>query len=128
MQAGGNDHDKLPDLLEALSEDEPTVPDELTRYILRTAGVDMRDERALRIVSLAGQRFVASALHDSCLLWKRKRQTLAQRQLKQIGISSTDTSKPTLTTEDRADVLADQGVHLSSGMYYLDPKANKEKK
>ena len=122
MEVRALEHDKLPELLEALAEDEPTVPDELTRYVLRTAGVDIRDERALRMVSLASQRFIATVLHDSCLRWKRKRERLPQKNLKQLGITHGANSKPTLTTEDVSDVLGEQGVHLATEMYYVDPK------
>jgi hypothetical protein len=110
---------KLPELMDALSQDEPTIPDELTRYILRTAGVDMQDERAMRLVSLNAQVFIAGVLHDSCLLWKRKRK-LPTNKLKQMGLAQ-PAEHPILTTEDVADVLDDTGVHLNRQLLYKDP-------
>lgn len=112
-------HSKLPEVMDALSQDEPTIPDELTRYILRTAGVDMQDERAMRLVSLNAQVFIASVLHDSCVQWKRKRK-LPTPKLKQMGLAQ-PAEHPILTTEDVADVLDDAGVHLNRNLLYKDP-------
>lgn len=111
---------KLPELMDALSQDEPTIPDELTRYVLRTAGVDMQDERAMRLVSLTAQVFIAGVLHDSCLLWKRKRKLPMNRQ-KQMGLAQAP-DHPILTTEDVADTLDETGVHLNRQVLYKDPK------
>jgi transcription initiation factor TFIID subunit 10 len=110
----------LPQLLNCLSENELTIPDELTRYLLRTVGVDMRDERALRMVSLAAQRFIATVLNDAYLLRKQKRDRSRNttKQLKQMGMSSDEPS--ILTKEDVSNVLDDAGVHIQQQMYYMN--------
>jgi Transcription initiation factor TFIID 23-30kDa subunit len=112
----------LPELLTYLAETECTVPDELTRHLLRTVGVDMQDERALRMISLAAHNFIASVLSDAYLLRKQKRnkEQVGPKYLKQMGMSA---DEPTvLTTEDVSAVLEDAGVHVHQQMYYNDAK------
>ena len=110
----------LEQLLAYVSENEMTVPDELTRYLLRTVGVDLRDERALRIVSLAAQRFILTVLNDAYLLRKqmRDKSRVTAKQMKLMGISADD--PVVLTTEDVSSVLRDSGVHIQQQMYYMD--------
>jgi transcription initiation factor TFIID subunit 10 len=113
----------LPQLLAHLAETELTVPDELTRYLLRTVGVDPRDERALRMASLAAQRFIATVLSDAYLLRKQKRDKakVGVRHLKQMGMSADEPA--VLTTEDVSSVLEDAGVHIQQQMYYMNARA-----
>ena len=114
--------DGLPQLMSHLAENELTVPDELTRYLLRTAGADMQDHRALRMVSLAAQRFLATVLSDAFLLRKQKHDKARQgvKHIKAMGLVADD--PPVLTTEDLSSVLADAGVHVRQQMYYADAK------
>jgi transcription initiation factor TFIID subunit 10 len=113
----------LPELLRHLAETELTVPDELTRYLLRTVGADLRDERALRMVSLAAQQFIATVLNDAYLLRKQMRDKgkLGVKNLKLLGMSADEPA--VLTTEDVSRVLEDAGVHIKQQMYYNDAKA-----
>ena len=114
----------LPQLLAHLAETELTIPDELTRYLLRTVGVDPKDERTLRMASLATQRFIATVLNDAYLLRKQKRDKgrVGARHLKQMGMSAEEPA--VLTTEDVSSVLEDAGVHVQQQMYYMDAKAD----
>jgi hypothetical protein len=108
------------ELMEFADENEPSVPDELTRYILRSVGVDLRDDRALRVVSMAARQFVASILYDVYLLREQKYKHMNQKQLKQLGLP---TNVPmVLSTEDITEVLAEAGVHLKTQMYYMNSK------
>jgi transcription initiation factor TFIID subunit 10 len=112
----------LPQLLQFLTENELTIPDELTRYLLRTVGADMQDVRALRIVSLASQRFIATVLSDAYVLRHQRHDTSRQgvKHIKALGLSAEE--PPVLTTEDVSSVLADAGVHIQQQMYYMDAK------
>jgi transcription initiation factor TFIID subunit 10 len=112
----------LPQLLQFLTENELTIPDELTRYLLRTVGVDMQDVRALRVISLASQRFVANVLSDAYVLRHQRHDKSRQgvKHIKAMGLSAEE--PPVLTTEDVASVLADAGVHIQQQMYYIDAK------
>lgn len=111
----------MPELLNYLAENEMSIPDELTRYLLRSAGVDMRDEAALRMVSLAAHKFVATLLSDAYLLRKQKadKSRTASKSAKQALQSS---EGMTLTTEDVASVLEDAGVHVQQQLMYTQAK------
>ena len=57
----------------------------------------------MRLVSLAAQRFVASALHDAKQVYSR-RQKQAPARLKEAGYDVKD-RRPVLLTEDLAEAM-----------------------
>lgn len=114
----------LPDLMQYVEDEEPSVPDELVRYVMRCAGVDVRDDRVLRIVGLAARKFVGGVLHDTYLL-RKQRVKHSVKHLKSLGYNPN--APATLATEEVSEVLSDQGVHLRTQMYYVDVTEGNEK-
>lgn len=96
------------------------VPDSLTRYVLRRAGFECRDERTVRLASLAAQRFLASVLEDSANIAKRRRLGPAAH-LRAEGLGRERTL--VLTVEDAAEALQDAGVSVRPAPYYVDTTA-----
>lgn len=113
----------LPELMQYVEDEEPTVPDELVRYAMRRAGVDVRDDRVLRVVGLAARKFVAEVLHDTYLL-RKQRLKHSVKNLKSLGYNPN--APATLATEEVSEVLSDQGVHLRTQMYYVDVEGNEK--
>jgi histone H3/H4 len=110
----------LLELTKKLEDEEPTIPDELIRYLLRTVGVNVQQKEGLRLVAAATEHFMGGVMNDAYLLRKQKhRQT--QKNLKQLGMSMSGPA--VLGTEDITDVLADAGVHLKTQMYYANKKS-----
>ncbi len=102
----------IADLLTQLEEYTPTIPDAVTQYYLSTSGVQTDDPRIVRLVSLAAQKFVSDLAND------------ALQHCKMRGAGQQLSKKPkdrknTLTSEDLALALADQGITLKKPPYYV---------
>jgi hypothetical protein len=63
---------------------------------------------------------MGSILNDAYLLRKQKHRQNA-KNLKLLGMNAN--SPAVLTTEDVKEVLANEGVHLRTQMYYADKKS-----
>eukprot|EP00887_Chlorella_sp_A99_P000502 scaffold17.g502.t1 len=105
----------LKDLLDSL---EDVVPDEVTQYALRKAGVDCKDVRTLRLVSVAAQKFAAGVLDEAVNVAKRKRLAPAAH-LRAQGMDPKD-RRVVLTTEDLTEALQDYGINVNKAPYYAD--------
>lgn len=113
----------MTELMQYVEDEEPSVPDELVRYVMRSVGVDTRDDRILRIAGLAARKFIADVLHDTYLL-RKQRLKHNVKNLKSLGYNPN--APATLATEEVSEVLSDQGVHLRTQMYYVDVTENTE--
>mmetsp|Transcript_15972 Transcript_15972/g.34509 ORF Transcript_15972/g.34509 Transcript_15972/m.34509 type:complete len:124 (-) Transcript_15972:1088-1459(-) len=109
-------------LLEQLEDQPPLVPDELTQYLMRRTGQDCKDPRVVRLVSLAGQRFIAAVVHDSLQLCKARLGSTTKRQLKQAGYKD----RRVLTSDDLSKALREYGVNLRQAPYYVDTVKKEE--
>ncbi|KAG1675590.1 hypothetical protein FOA52_014178 [Chlamydomonas sp. UWO 241] len=104
------------ELLELLDEQAPLVPDELTQYILRKAGQDVADPRIVRLVSLAGQRFLAEVIHDSLQICKSRLSATTKNKLRAAGFKD----RRVLTPDDLAKALREFGINVNKPPYYVD--------
>ncbi|EIE18848.1 hypothetical protein COCSUDRAFT_68050 [Coccomyxa subellipsoidea C-169] len=112
----------LPEFLNSLEDFVPTIPDEFTEQSLERCGVDCNDKRIVRLVSLAAQRFVASALHDAKQVYSR-RQKQTPARLKEAGYDVKD-RRPVLLTEDLAEAMLEYGLTLKRPPYYADASSS----
>ncbi|KAK9865235.1 hypothetical protein WJX84_010000, partial [Apatococcus fuscideae] len=95
----------------------PTVPDEVTSFMLRTTGSSCDDIRLVRLISLSAQKLLASICHDAYQIHKRKLLSLPKPQ----RISAAD-RRPVLTSEDLAEALQEHGFNLRRPAYFVDPQ------
>ena len=63
---------QLKEFLEAMEKYSPTIPEEVVSYYLQQTGVDTKDPRFLRLISLVTQRFL-SGKHHTCLIMRIER-------------------------------------------------------
>lgn len=101
------------DLLAAMETFVPTIPEEVTRHYLRQTGFQSSDERIVRLVSLAAQKFATDVVQDSMQRAKWRRDAAR-------GKDKVEDRRPMLTTEDLTDALKEQGVSIYKPMYYTD--------
>ncbi|CAK0787889.1 hypothetical protein CVIRNUC_011111 [Coccomyxa viridis] len=117
----------VPELLSSLPDFVSAIPDEFTEYFMERSGMDCSDPRLVRLLSLASQRFIATALHDAMQIQARRLKQPAA-QLKGAGHDIKD-KRSTLTIEDLAQALQEHGVDVKRPPYYADapgqPQAKK---
>eukprot|EP00168_Porphyra_purpurea_P003590 TRINITY_DN1418_c0_g1_i4.p2 TRINITY_DN1418_c0_g1~~TRINITY_DN1418_c0_g1_i4.p2 ORF type:complete len:158 (+),score=30.92 TRINITY_DN1418_c0_g1_i4:106-579(+) len=59
------DRDEVERFLATLSDYQPTVPDALVTYYLSRAGFVTSDQRVIRLIGLAAQKFIADVGNDA---------------------------------------------------------------
>eukprot|EP00049_Salpingoeca_infusionum_P002256 m.55217 g.55217 ORF g.55217 m.55217 type:complete len:141 (-) comp11471_c1_seq1:2118-2540(-) len=104
-QVGGSDpvlvqREEMAELLTTLDQFQPTIPDEVIQYYLRTAGFEPSDPKVLRIVSLATQKFVADVAQDAFQISQQR--------------TSTGKKQQRVSCEFEANVGCQQGLHEAS--------------
>uniref|UniRef100_A0A1I7ZRN5 Transcription initiation factor TFIID subunit 10 n=1 Tax=Steinernema glaseri TaxID=37863 RepID=A0A1I7ZRN5_9BILA len=91
-------------LLTSIKEFEPTIPDAVALYYANSVGItkDGLDPRALRLVTLAAQMFVADIISDAALLNRMK----DNRQWRNGRLGP----RTTLTNDTLKNVLLDYDI------------------
>jgi len=87
----GQMHEELNDFLASLDHYKPTIPDAVSRYYLESCGGKILDNRVLKLICLATDKFVAEIIYEA------KEQALLKiknpknkRKLSQSSIDSID--------------------------------------
>lgn len=83
----------------------------MTGYYLSRAGFETDDQRIIRIISLAAQKFVSDVVTDA----------LQHAKMRGSGQSSKKSGKDkkyTLTVEDLAPALSEYGIHIKKPNYF----------
>ena len=92
-------------LLLAMEQYHPVIPDAVTQYFLGLSGYQSTDPRVTRIASIAAHKFVADLTNDAM------RHCKARQQGK---------GRMVLTTEDLAQSARDYGIHIRKSSYFAD--------
>ena len=106
------------ELLHAMEDYAPILPDEVTDHLLARSGFQTSDPRVTRLVSLAAHKFIADLSNDAL---QRHKQT---RQVRPAGKSGKSEARLVLTTEDLAASAKDHGITLRKPAYYADAPAD----
>ena len=126
QQAAINDHDQAPavankvtsppisDFLVQLEDYTPTIPDSVTAHYLATAGLETTDQRILKLVSLAAQKFVSDVASDALTNCKMRQTASSVTSSKKGGKEK----KYVMTVEDLSVALGDQGVNVKKPPYF----------
>eukprot|EP00039_Didymoeca_costata_P001076 m.49470 g.49470 ORF g.49470 m.49470 type:complete len:136 (-) comp10616_c0_seq2:2766-3173(-) len=100
--------------LENLNDFTPTIPAAVIQFHLMRSGLKTSDERVVKLIALATQKFVADVALDSM-------QHCKQRQANQQG-SKRQTIKEkrhVLATTDLQAALQEHGIHVHKPPYYI---------
>ena len=112
----------ISDFLMQLEDYTPTIPDSVTQYYLSTAGFDTEDPRIVRLISLAAQKFVSDIANDALQHCKMRGGGKDKNNAGASGGGGSSKKsgdrKFTMTTEDLAQALGDQGITLRKPPYY----------
>eukprot|EP00035_Acanthoeca_spectabilis_P039450 m.62265 g.62265 ORF g.62265 m.62265 type:complete len:152 (-) comp9607_c0_seq1:1360-1815(-) len=105
--------DEMAALLEELSGVTPTIPIAAVHFYLMKNGFNTTDERVIKMVAMATQKFVADVATDAL-------QHCKQRQAGQPASRRAGKDKRfVLTTSDLQAALKEQGVGISKPPYYV---------
>ncbi len=102
------------ELLHAVEEYTPILPDEVTNHLLARSGFHTSDPRVTRLVSLAAHKFIADVSNDALQHCKARQQA---RPASKAGKSE---ARLALTTEDLAASAKDFGIYIRKPAYYAD--------
>jgi len=99
-------------LLYQLENYTPTIPDGVSEYYLNKAGMNTEDSRIVRLISLAGQKYISDILNDAMQLSKMKGSAQGSRS------SKVKDKRLLLTMDDLAPALAERGIKVKKPAYY----------
>ena len=66
---------ELNEFLGSLDNYEPTIPEAISNYYLESGGMTVKDERILKLVSLAADKFVVDILREAKVVSQLRQQT-----------------------------------------------------
>ena len=89
-----------------------TIPESVTKYYMQKSGVEVLDERMVKLISLATDHFLATTVREAKQMSLLKH-TQRSRGYKRKADFATDES--TLDLEDLERALQEQGVFLRKG-------------
>lgn len=105
---------ELNDFLTAVDAYNPTVPEALTQYYLERSGVDVKDDRIVKLVSLAADKLLTEILDNSI-------ETRGLRQLSVKNPKKKEEMSKNLDIEDVAGGLTQMRVHFRGQKTKQDP-------
>mmetsp|Transcript_117140 Transcript_117140/g.164736 ORF Transcript_117140/g.164736 Transcript_117140/m.164736 type:complete len:142 (-) Transcript_117140:99-524(-) len=106
--------DELAALLEELSGVTPTIPIAAVHFFLMKNGFNTTDERVIKMVAMATQKFVADVATDALQHCKQRQQGLpASRR------AAGKDKRFVLTTADLQAALKEQGIGVAKPPYYV---------
>lgn len=107
----------LSDFLLQLEDYNPTIPDAVTAYYLRTSGFEPKDPRILRLISVAAQKFISDIANDALQHCKIRSSNNSSHGSSKSSKSAKD-RRYCLTMEDLAPALAEYGITVKKPAYY----------
>ncbi|KAK8813083.1 hypothetical protein WA158_002675 [Blastocystis sp. Blastoise] len=112
MDTNKNDEMSLINLLKALDTYQPSIPEEVTSYLLNQSGCNLDDSRLVKMVSLSAQRFLAEIVTDAMSLNK----------LTNIQDDPDSETEPTLTLSQVTQILERKGMNTTKLSMTQKPK------
>uniref|UniRef100_H2ZF82 Transcription initiation factor TFIID subunit 10 n=1 Tax=Ciona savignyi TaxID=51511 RepID=H2ZF82_CIOSA len=100
------------DLVQQLEVYTPTIPDGVAEHYLNRAGVNTLDPAVVRLIALAGQKFISDIVNDAMQLNKMKGSSQTSRSAK------TKDKRSLLTMDDLNPALTERGIKVKKPLYY----------
>lgn len=107
--------EELGDFLSAVDSYEPTIPENLTKYYIERSGLDVKDERITKFISLAADKFLADTIYEA-------KQISLLRQQGVKNVKRKQTMAETLEIEDLEGSLGQNRVYLRRKKTCDEPK------
>ena len=85
---------------------EPTVPIECVQYYMEKSGITVKDEKVVKIVALAADKFLCDTIYEAKQIGKLRGQKRTSKR------KASDITDSTLNMEDLSKSLWQQRIHL----------------
>ncbi|XP_056632024.1 transcription initiation factor TFIID subunit 10 [Diorhabda carinulata] len=108
----------LSDFLLQLEDYTPTIPDAVTTYYLRNSGLEPKDPRLVRLISIAAQKFISDIANDA-LQHCKMRSTNTTSHSGSKSKQGTKDRRYCLTMDDLTPALAEFGITIKKPQYYV---------
>lgn len=95
-------------ILEAIEEFDSSIPDAVVHHYLNVAGMQTTDQRIIRLIAIAAQKFIHDIVSDS----------LQHCKLRGAQGKKTKEKKYTLAIEDLSSALSEYGIEVSRQHYF----------
>ncbi|XP_019870750.1 transcription initiation factor TFIID subunit 10 [Aethina tumida] len=109
----------LSDFLLQLEDYNPTIPDAVTAYFLRTSGFEPKDPRLLRLISIAAQKFISDIANDALQHCKMRSSNSSSSHGSSKNSKGSKDRRYCLTMEDLTPALAEFGISIKKPQYYV---------
>lgn len=76
--------EELSDFLTAIDSYESTIPENLTKYYMERSGLDVKDERTIKYISLAADKFLADIIYEAKQISLLRQQGVKNAKKRQI--------------------------------------------
>ncbi|RWS31797.1 transcription initiation factor TFIID subunit 10-like protein [Leptotrombidium deliense] len=100
----------LADFLLQLEDYTPTIPDAVTNFYLNSSGFETSDDRIVRLISLAAQKFISDIVNDALQHCKMRGAGQTKKTCKD--------KRYTLTLEDLTPALSEYGISVKKPHYF----------
>lgn len=94
-------------ILEAIEDFDSSIPDPVVHHFLNAAGMQTSDQRIIRLIAIAAQKFIHDIVSDS-LQHCKLRGSQGKKKEKRY----------TLTIEDLSAALSDYGIEVVKQPYF----------
>lgn len=111
------DH-SIKELLNAMDEYAPIIPDAVTDYYLAKAGFKTSDHRVKRLLALATQKFVSDISTDAYQFARIRSQSSSASMASSSRARNAPVGKVVLTMEDLSNVLTEFGINARRPEFY----------
>lgn len=95
-------------ILEAIKDFDSSIPDAVVHHFLNVAGMQTSDQRIIRLIAIAAQKFVHDIVSDS----------LQHCKLRGSQAKKNKEKKYTLAIEDLASALSEYGIEVRRQQYF----------
>lgn len=112
---------ELADFLVSLDSYQPTLPESVIKHSLQKGGAGTSDERLVKFVALAADRFIATVINDACRYREKRRQAAVatapankkgKRDLDEMDERERDRDRECLIFDDLAASLSERGIKI----------------
>lgn len=95
-------------ILEAIKDFDSSIPDAVVHHFLNVAGMQTTDQRIVRLIAIAAQKFIHDIVSDS----------LQHCKLRGAQNKKTKEKKYVLSIEDLTSALAEYGIEIKRQHYF----------